>query len=409
MSSDRIRTPWNIRLRRFQHRLLPLICFMFTLGVTVLLWQFHGSMPELSGTVEAVRVDVATAEDGMLLPSIGRMPMLFDEVKSGQILMQLDPTVATAELDALRGDLAEIRAKLSAERVELVLDRLERDRDHRREAIRLIVKVEDLRLDLLDRTTELEADKVEQMRLASNLQFISEAYRQEITTEMEYDNARLLHEQASKRVAESEKAKQGAATTLADAERRLDALVEPVEPELETLLAPLRSEIEAGEARVRAVEARIERLAIRAPISGTICAITAWPGQAVAANQPVMTIAANEGRYVVGYVRTYQRIEPHVGATVRVRRNMGPATWSESTIDRVSPQIEPIPEYLLRDPKTPEWGLAVRIPIPNTLRARPGERIDIVYDGDHHVEGTVEQGNSLPADRSSPTLTPQGG
>lgn len=409
MPSDRIRTPWNIRLRRFQHRLLPVICFLITCGLTIWLWRFHSVMPEIAGTVEAVRVDVAAIEDGMLLPHTGRIPMLFDQVQAGQVLARLDSSATAAELEALRNDLAAIRAELSAERLELLFDRMERERDQRREALRLVVQVEEYRLDLLDRATKLEADKVERMRLASNLQFITEAFREEIVPEMDYDNARLLHEEAVKRVEEAEKAKKRAEQTLADALKRLDELADPSEPELEIMLAPLRSEIAAGESRVRALEIRVERLTIRAPISGTICEIGAWPGQAVEAHQPIMTIAADEGRYVVGYVRSYQRIEPRAGAAVRLRRSMGPIAWSHSTIDRVGPQIEQIPQPLLRDPKVPEWGLAVRIPIPKTFRARPGERIDIVYDGDRQVEKAGDPIDTRPAERSSPDPTLQGG
>ena len=48
-------------------------------------------------------------------------------------------------------------------------------------------------------------------------------------------------------------------------------------------------------------------------------------------------------------------------------------------IEHVGPQVELVPPQLLRDQKLMEWGLPVRIRIPESLPLRPGEVVDLKF------------------------------
>ncbi len=148
---------------------------------------------------------------------------------------------------------------------------------------------------------------------------------------------------------------------------------------LAKLLAPIRAEMDTQEAVIREAELQIGALEIRAPISGTICKIHSWPGQFIKAGEPIVTIAADEGRYAVAYVRQEQRFHPRADMEVYVRARGSRHQMELVTIERVGPQFELIPIRLLRDPRTPEWGRPIRIALPKTLPLMPGELIDIKY------------------------------
>jgi hypothetical protein len=48
-------------------------------------------------------------------------------------------------------------------------------------------------------------------------------------------------------------------------------------------------------------------------------------------------------------------------------------------VERVGPQIEEIPPHLCRDAKVPEWGLPVRIALPEPFSGRPGELFEVTF------------------------------
>jgi multidrug resistance efflux pump len=139
------------------------------------------------------------------------------------------------------------------------------------------------------------------------------------------------------------------------------------------------------EARLAELEQRVLLQDIKAPISGTIIAISRFPGQAVTAGQPIIKIAAEKGDFIVTYIRQSQYIQPVPGMTVNVHLRSAPRTF-QSHIKSVGPQLELIPDIHLRDPRYPEWGLPVHIAIPHdplrpseTLKLRPGELVDLFF------------------------------
>ena len=129
---------------------------------------------------------------------------------------------------------------------------------------------------------------------------------------------------------------------------------------------------------MRQVQLDVDGLEIRAPISGIISAIHSWPGQAVQRGEPVVTIAADHGRYVVGYVRQENNLTVRDEMAVQIRPRGDVNTKFVTTkVERVGPQFEPVPEHQLMDPTRAEWGLPIRIAIPAELDLHPGSLVDI--------------------------------
>jgi multidrug resistance efflux pump len=376
---QKIRTPWPLRWRRFRYNVLPVMFFIACLALMVSLWQGVAVRPNAVGAVEAVRVDVPVGTDGLLQVSPGSSWALFDRVSSGQLLARLDDRPLKTNLETLRLELEQLKAEIDAEEARSQVEQADRVRDHQQEAIRLTWQVERSRLDILDRKILVETGQLELDRLNAELEFLSRAGVIVNLSELDLEQLRLVRDEAAKRLelnrlalVESEEHRASGSKALAD--------YPPLGlADMPQLLAPLRASLAAGESRIREVRLQIESLDIRAPISGTICAINCWPGQHVQAADSIVSLAADEGRYIVSYIRQEQGLRPEPGMTVALRLRQIGAEPVETIIEGVGPQIEPMPLRHLRDPNTPEWGQPVRITPPAGILLRPGELVDITF------------------------------
>src|SRR5208337_5004718 len=181
-----------------------------------------------------------------------------------------------------------------------------------------------------------------------------------IVSDLELNNARMLRDEALARLAENAKVLGQAETEKKDAQSRLQQLPKFLPADVEKELGPIAAAAQVQEAKIKELEVQIGLLTIRSPIRGMIIAINHWPQTAIRAGDPILTIASDERRYIVSYVRQEQHVDPKVGMDVDVRKRAAISPIVRSVVERVGPQIELIPEHLCRDPKYPEWGLPVR-------------------------------------------------
>jgi multidrug resistance efflux pump len=161
--------------------------------------------------------------------------------------------------------------------------------------------------------------------------------------------------------------------------KRLADRPTPLPEKLDQLLAPVRSELGIQESRIQELMLQLESLEVRAPVAGTICEIHSWPGQAVQAGDPIVTIADNVGRFVVSYVRPSQQISAAAGMPVAMRPRRQGAKTIPTAVLRVGPQFQAVPAGHLHDPQIPEWGLPVMIELPGELGLKPGEIVDVLF------------------------------
>jgi multidrug resistance efflux pump len=143
-------------------------------------------------------------------------------------------------------------------------------------------------------------------------------------------------------------------------------------------ITALRIAIAAAEGKLRELEEQLQHLDITAPIDGTITSIRAFPGQAVRVGDPIMTIASDQGQFIVSYIRTNQAVrpEPNMLVDVRVRSTQ---TIHSARVISIGPQVEMVPEQQCRDPRVPEWGLPVHVTLPHGVALRPGEIVDLIF------------------------------
>jgi hypothetical protein len=113
---------------------------------------------------------------------------------------------------------------------------------------------------------------------------------------------------------------------------------------------------------------------LKAPFSGMVTMIKHRPGEFVKSGQEIMTIAQDGGAYIVSYIRPGSSIIPRKDMKVSVR-GQDHHTWAETRVQEVGTRAVPIPEQQLTNAKKPEWGIPVRIEMPEALDLplRPGE------------------------------------
>lgn len=401
---SRIRTPLIQRWHRFRQQMLPIVCFIGCVMLTLWLWQQQARMGNATGEIYAARVDVTSSATGLLASQSpvpageGKEPpywSVFDRVQKGEVIARLDDRLLRAELVTLNAELVRLNRQMDATGKQLMFDqataRYEHDVAIDRERVQRWVNYERVRLDYLDRTAKIEEDKLELVRLDTLLQQLTgglESLQQHQlgASNLQYnlEDMRLQRDVVKKRISANEKALEEAFRQggMAKDRTKYDPK-SPIPPQIQQLLTPLHEAITVQETRVDHLKARIESLTIRAPISGTIAAIHSWPGQTVQPGAPIVTIASDRGEYIVSYVRQGQRIQPAKGMKVTLRPRRSGSQAVESVVEDVGPQYELIPSDQLMDPNTPEWGLPVRIRLPAELRARPGERLDIDFPPSH--------------------------
>ena len=194
----------------------------------------------------------------------------------------------------------------------------------------------------------IEANRVVLERRDARVNFLTPLHQRGAVSDVEISDERLLRDEVRKRVAENQTALKDAEEKYQTAAERLKQLPPLVLAEVKQLLAPVEAAIGVQEANIRQIELEKDWLEVRAPIAGTIVAIHRHPGQSVRAGDPIVTIAAEQGRYIVGYVPQENRFRPEVGMAVEVRPRLPGSRPREGVVERVGPQVELIPVHQRR-------------------------------------------------------------
>ena len=392
---ERISTPWRLWWHRFRYTILPVIGLVAFAILTLLLWTRQGEIPHAIGEIEAIHVDVASPLSGILTP-LSELPegrwALYDTVEKGQVLARLDAGPLQAEMATRVRELTRLQKELDAVTAKLAVSEADRGLSYMSEAVRLHVELAQRTLAALERQAEVAVNRIEAQRRITYYDCLKPLYDKKIVSELELNNARFLRDEAVKRLAENTKVADEAETqkmiartrlnkveTETSDDTRFDHLPKFLPADIAKELAPIAAAALVQEAKIKEVKIQIGLLEIHSPIHGMISAINRWPQSAIRAGEPIVTIASDERRYLVCYVRQEQHVDPKEGMEVDVRKRAAISPTVRTVIERVGPQIELIPIHLCRDPKMPEWGVPVRIALPKDFVGRPGELFEITF------------------------------
>lgn len=374
-----IPVPLGRRLRRAVERFGPPVTTTIAAIAVVWLWQSHEPLGGLPGEVTSTSWELSSAADGRLVTS-GTVPLqLLEAVQEGQVIARLDDGLLQAELGVLRAHIDVTRAEVTAA---IASARFEREADRRGQAIteqRLSVDIQSLRLDVLDRRAEVETLRIALERDREQEDRLRDLVGRGAETPNALRLAELAVRQRETALREQEQALTEARRELRAAERRLAAIEAMPDDGVEDLIAPIRARIAVHEAELDVLARRREHLEVRAPAFGHISAIYRRPGEYVAAGEPIVRIASGDREHVIAWIPEAYPRRPEPGDTARIRPlPVHDRTWPTQVI-AVGPRVEPLPEHQRRDPTIPEWGIPVRLALPDGLPARAGERLDVRF------------------------------
>jgi multidrug resistance efflux pump len=145
----------------------------------------------------------------------------------------------------------------------------------------------------------------------------------------------------------------------------------------------LRDAVGAARDHLNSLSEQIKNATIQAPVSGKVTAVLRQPDEFVKQGQEILTITPDDGAYIVSYVRPESAIVPKKDMRVLIR-NPNRRKSAVSIVQEVGTRIEPIPEHQLTNAKKPEWGIPVRIAMPDRdqLPLMPGELVVLTFQAD---------------------------
>jgi multidrug resistance efflux pump len=396
-----------------RYQLIPVLVFLCGIYTTVFLWGMHMELPNGIGAVKALRIDIVSPVDGILvsLPGAKKPLDMFDSVKANELVCKFDDKAVAATIYTLEAEVKELGAQLLATDAQMKLDFADRqgDKSDRRQALlddarRIAVDLERVKLDVADRTIQLEANRIGLKRRAEKLDIVKDLVAKKLETPYVLSDTKLRHDVLAKEVVEQEKALIEAKALAVKAQGRMDAYAkmvreedalreargekesyaETIQKQIDIFLKPIEAAIATQKARINEAVLQRESLEIRVDpalvsSSGTIMEVYRRPGQAVRAGELIMRIANPDSMYIVSYVRQPHRVNLEENTPVGVQVRTVPIRGADTYIARVGPQIESVPTRQLRDPKIPEWGLPVKISVPKELKLTPGELVNITY------------------------------
>jgi multidrug resistance efflux pump len=433
----RIAIPWKVRLKYLGVHWLQAPLFLGCLIALVWLWSGQMSAITLVGQVEAVQVKVTSPEAGMLMNLEDHLSP-FDRVdKDVTLIARIDVSAALNEMQLLTAERLRLQALFTSESERLRLEQrkldqddlqyrragVQHDLDRQRNQIGHRDQVDELRRELSDlqqRRRELELKLVEaaaersaHQQELSGLQRqrpqVEDLVRRNMTPALRLEELEGQIELKQLVIRQSERLDETIQSQIEDLARELtesqsrwdqaslawqDFLKHSVDPQtsgssqpdtlldVEMLLEPLARALAVQDAKVHALAQRMVSNEIRAPVSGMIAQVHQPPGTFVRSGEPIVTIASDQSQWIVAYVGQPHRgvLRPADKIEIRIR-GIGSQTAQvgQGTVVSLGVQYELVPEHLRHSPDVIQWGLPVRIAVPDGMTVMPGEMVDLVF------------------------------
>ena len=353
-----IPVPLSQRLRELRLRVLPVVVFATGVFLVTLLWKGQAASRTLVGQAEPVLSNVSCYKPGVLAElAVSR----FQKVKAGDPLgkvMITDPKILASSLAVIQAEIESLQATM---RPVLVQQHNAMDYDQ-------------LRLNWMRERTQLAAARVNLDLAETEYHRMAELLKDQIIAQRVYDQAKAARDR------------------LKDEVESLTKLVDEGEANFKTLQLtnaneiskvsadPLRAAIAVQESKLHLTEAELSPITLRAPIDGIVSTIFHRAGEAVTPGLPILAVATLNAVRVVGYLRPPIYDEPKAGEKVEIRTRGAHREVGAAKVIEVGTQMEAIPPTLLGPIKfaNTELGLPVDISLPENLKIRAGELVDIV-------------------------------
>ncbi len=384
----RIQTPISQHWNHFRTGLLPLIAFLACIWVTMSLWERRANQGTIVAEAEATNIDVASGAAGNLIELQNKEEgwQVWDEVVKGDILAQLDTRLLDKEIEVVIGETDQFIADLQATQLRTEVDLIGIQQGYKRDANNRYNQYIDLLLQQAQLERDVFVDRRERELIQGNLEIQQRAFEKkavpasvivDLTNQLRVVNERIERNMYLGRTIRQKK--EAAEQNWNDFKGKLGGL-----PELDAMRENLNTAREAQKARIELLTLKIENMTIRSPADGKIAVIHKRPSESITEGEAVMTIASDEAEYAVGYWRENHSQRPSETMVVSVRLRQPDSVEYTANIEEIGPQYGQVPLHQQKDPSRPEYGIPVKVRIPDELQGmvRPGEVGHLIYRGE---------------------------
>ncbi len=353
-----IPTPLYMHWRRIRFQLLPPLVFIAVLGTIFYLWELELTPTSMTGEVYGVVNDVSPSRSGI----IQELHVdIFDSVAKGDLIarIQLQPP------ELLEAAIGVLRAEIELTRLGGMDPILDQQRN------------------LLNRQS------MQQDWIAARGKLASLTIRRQ-QAEREYIRYQQLAADNHVSVSQADRLKSNF-EALAAEEEETRALVQALELSVKNskllgdgeefdINKSLAATLHWQEMRMKQLEADLNPVELRAPISGTVTVLLQKQGSYVSEGSPILTIRSEVPEHIVGYLRQPASFTPEAGATIEVVTRGGRRHSALAQIIKVGPQFEALGPAFQRPYSTQEErALPVLISMPSELALRPGELVELRF------------------------------
>lgn len=307
--------------------------FLLFVGLCLLLTGCQESSEHIAlGTLERDRLtlNALVSERLMALPIKEG-----DEVKAGQLLARFDDRYANAQLDLALAQLKQAQAALS-----------EAENGSRAERVESAYAAW--------RAAQANYEEAQRQYLRSKELFNAKAVGQAAL-----DNARALRDQ-----------------TKAQAEQSQQQWLELKNGAREEVLAQLRAQVDAAQARVDAAQVSLEHYQIIAPQAATVDSLPWHEGDTIVAGALVFGLISKEAPYARVYLPAEARQQLHRGATVKVTID-GYKTPFTGVVRNIRSQPAYTPYYALNEKERSQLMYLTDINVQNADQVPTGVALEV--------------------------------
>jgi len=367
-----IETPIAERREDFRRRTLPVVVWAVAALACVALLVGRVQRYEHVGIAQALEFEISTGADGRVA-SIEVQP--FEEVEAGEVVARLDDAAVVAALETARARVLQLESQLEAGRVQANSASAGFVADLRR----FQIDEERQRLDVLGLRVAIEGGTVETQRLALDLARIEPLFQAGVASREDYDNARLLHDQAQRQLDQSREQLAGTEREQALARSRREEYEAglPAATRESALVEPLRAAITVEERAIDEIEVRRRATVLRSPVAGQVTQVLCRAGQGVVAGERILTVVEAVPREIVAWLAESDPAPTPSGTRVLVWSRSQPRRAVESVVVRDSRAVQALPPRLWRDPRVTDYGRGVVIAAVPGLDLAPGELVGV--------------------------------
>lgn len=359
--------PLKQRLEDARQRLLPTLIFGGVVLGIALLWRDYVAAPSMVGQAEPVVTHVSSYKAGVLADlSVTR----FARIKAGDVVGQ----VVVTDPKILASTLAVIKSEIDVLRVGM--DPLARQQ-------RTAMDYNQLQLNWMRDRAQLATAQLNRQLAETEFARTEALFNDKIVAGRLYDQAKAAKDRAETEVQELTRLVQ-------QSEEALNNLQLTNAPGLARLTSdPLTAAINVQNAKLRLTEDELSPITLKAPMDGVVSSILLRSGEAVAAGQPIITIASETPVRIVGYLRSPIFNEPRVNEAVEVRTRGAQRQVGIGQIRQIGAQMETLPATMAGASKLlgSDVGLPIDVSLPANLVIRPGELVDLTFRGTRVANG----------------------